>query len=321
MPPNCRIAGPRAIEEFWPIGEVSSRKERMRRHLPPLSALRAFEATARLGSVTKAAAELGRTHGAVSRQLRSLQEEAGLPLFDKAGTGLRLNARGEALREIVARTLDGLEQGWRRLRDEARGPSVQVACSATFAMRWLVPRLPDFYRTRPEVRLRLSMTTARELRHEGADLVIAWDRSGFPAGDQARAIRLGEVAFGPVCTPGHDLKVGPAGLRMPVRITHEHTTRAWELWQARAGLGVEAGGEASFPHTHLCIEAALAGLGVALVERRLVREELAAGRLVAPCSFVAFPDGLAAVPTSDRAISPAARAFLTWLAGSLGATA
>lgn len=289
----------------------------MRRHLPPLSALRAFEATARLGSVTKAAAELGRTHGAVSRQLRSLQDEAGIPLFDKAGTGLRLNAQGEVLREVVARSLDGLEQGWRRLRDDARGPSVHVACSATFAMRWLVPRLPDFYRAQPDVRLRLSMTTARELRHEGADLVIAWDRSGFPAAERARAIALGAVAFGPVCRHGYTLEIDAACLRIPVRITHEHTTRAWELWQAQAGLGVEAESELGFPHTHLCVEAALAGLGVALVERRLVRDELAAGQLVAPCSFVGFPDGLAAVPTSDRAASPAAGAFLAWLRGSL----
>lgn len=289
----------------------------MRRPLPPLSALRAFEATARLGSVTRAAAELGRTHGAVSRQLRALQEEAGIALFDKAGTGLRLNARGEALREVVARSLDGLAQGWTRLRDEARGPSVHVACSATFAMRWLVPRLPEFYRAQPEVRLRLSMTTARELRHEGADLVIAWDRSGFPAGERARAIPLAPVAFGPVCAPSYRLEVGAALLRLPVRITHEHTTRAWELWQAGAGLGVEAARELSFPHTHLCIEAALAGLGAALVERRLVREELASGRLVAPCSFVGFPEGLAAVPTSDRAASPAAVAFLAWLRESL----
>jgi DNA-binding transcriptional LysR family regulator len=242
-------------------------------------------------------------------------------LFDKAGTGLRLNAHGEALREVVARSLDGLEQGWKRLLDDARGPSVHVACSATFAMRWLVPRLPEFYRAQPDVRLRLSMTTARELRHEGADLVIAWDRSGFPASEQARAITQGEVAFGPVCLPGYRLVVGATRLQMPVRITHDYTTRAWEHWQAKAGFSVEAAAELSFPHTHLCIEAALAGLGVALVERRLVRDELTSGRLAAPCSFAGFPDGLAAVPTSERAASPAAGAFLVWLGESLVSSA
>ena len=93
----------------------------MTRRLPPLSTLRAFEATARLGSVTRAAGELGRTHGAVSRQIRALQDHAGLPLFEKAGTGLRLNAHGQALQAIVTGAFDTLEQGWSRLQDEASG--------------------------------------------------------------------------------------------------------------------------------------------------------------------------------------------------------
>lgn len=112
--------------------------------LPPLFSLRAFEATARLGSVTRAADELGRTHGAVSRQIRALQDHAGLALFDKAGTGLRLNAHGEKLRDVVAGALASLEQGWTRVLEEAQGQSLHVACSATFAMRWLVPHLAGF---------------------------------------------------------------------------------------------------------------------------------------------------------------------------------
>lgn len=285
--------------------------------MPPLSALRAFEATARLGSVTRAAEELGRTHGAVSRQLRALQDHAGTGLFDKAGTGLRLNPQGEALRQVVAGALDMLEQGWLRTLDEARGPSVHVACSATFAMRWLVPRLAGFYRRHPEVRVRLSMTSAREIRHQGADLVLAWDRLSYPERDQARAIRLADVAFGPVCALGYPAAVAGARLTCPTRIAHEHTSRAWDVWQANAGLLVAHGAELRFPHTHLCVEAALSGLGVALVERRIVRDDLDAARLVAPCGFVPFADGLAAVPASERAASPAARAFVAWIKEAL----
>jgi LysR family glycine cleavage system transcriptional activator len=289
------------------------------RRLPPLSALRAFEATARLGSVTRAAAELGRTHGAVSRQIRSLQDQAGFALFDKAGTGLQLNPSGQALLKVVAAALDGLERGWDRVLDEARGPAVHVACSATFAMRWLVPRLSAFYRAHPAIRLRLSMTTARELRHEGADLVIAWDRSSYPAGDLAGAVHLGAVAFGPVCAPGYKMTTDGTDLAFPVRVAHEYTSRAWTLWQAQSGRSVGFREELRFPHTHLCIEAALTGLGVALVERRLVQDELASGRLQAPCGFVDFGVGLAAVPTSERATSPAAHAFIAWLGATLAA--
>ncbi|UPG72797.1 LysR substrate-binding domain-containing protein [Roseomonas gilardii subsp. gilardii] len=282
-----------------------------------MSTLRAFEATARLGSVTRAAAELGRTHGAVSRQIRSLQEAAGFALFDKAGTGLRLNARGEALLRVVAGALDGLEEGWGRLLDEARGPVLHVACSASFAMRWLVPRLADFQQRHPGVRLRLSMTTAREVRFEGAELVIAWDRGSYPPAEQARAILFGPVAVGPVCAPFYPVRMEAGRLRMPVRIAHEYTDRAWDGWAAESGCVAAWEGELRFPHTHLCIGAALAGLGVAVAEQRLVAEDVAAGRLVAPCGFTALPERWGAVPFSDSVETGAGREFVTWLAGAL----
>ncbi|WP_340646123.1 LysR substrate-binding domain-containing protein [Phenylobacterium sp.] len=288
------------------------------RQLPPLSALRAFDATARLGSVTRAAEELGRTHGAVSRQIRGLQDHLGAPLFDKAGAGLRLNAQGQALHAVVAEALDRLEQGWRRARDEARGPGVHVACSATFATRWLAPRLADFYRGHPEVRVRLSMTSAREMRDEGADLVIAWDWKGFPAADRARAIPLAPVAFGPVCAPGYPFdEVLGAEIAVPCRIDHDFTSSAWDQWAAATGRRVSGATELSFPHTHLCIEAAITGLGVALVERRLISAELADGRLRAPCGFVVFGQGLVAIPSGDRYQSASASLFIDWLATAL----
>jgi LysR family glycine cleavage system transcriptional activator len=290
----------------------------MTRRLPPLSTLRAFEATARLGSVTRAADELGRTHGAVSRQIRALQDHAGLPLFEKAGTGLRLNAHGRGLQTVVAGALDTLEQGWSRLQDEANGPGLHVACSATFAMRWLVPHLAAFYRRHPDLRVRLSMTSAREIRHQRADLVIAWDRHSYPERDRERAIRLGDVAFGPVCTPRHPLTRKRRSLAFRTRIDHEFTSTAWTQWQEITGLAVTHDSELRFPHTHLCIEAALAGLGVALVERRMVADDITAARLVAPCGFTPFAEGIAAIPASERATSKAARAFVDWMAEELG---
>lgn len=289
------------------------------RPLPPLSTLRSFEATARLGSVTKAAEELGRTHGAVSRQLRALQVALGFPLFDKVGTGLRANRSGLALLRVVGGAFDDLEREWERLRSEARGPALHVACSATFAMRWMVPRLPDFYRSHPDMRLRLSMTTAQELRHEGADLVIAWDRSSYPAADRARAVHLAEVAFGPVCAPGYRVARSARRIAFETRIAHDFTSRSWDGWCERERVVPAFEREVRFPHTHLCIEAALGGLGVAIAEKRLVEDDLAAGRLVAPAGFAAFEDGLAAIPASERAGSPAAARFLAWLGDALAA--
>lgn len=279
------------------------------RDLPPLSLLRAFEATARHQSVTKAAEELFRTHGAVSRQLKLLQEHVGAPLFDKDGTGLKLNAHGQGLFALVTSVFEQLEQGYTRIRTQVKRSGLHVACSATFAMRWLVPNLADFYRQYPDVGIRLSMTSAREIRSEGADLVIAWDLTSYPEADRQRAIRLAPVAFGPVCAPGYQRRAATG-----TRITHDFTSSAWTYWdgQSTSTGKIGAGGEIAFPHTHLCIEAALSGLGVALVERRLVRKELSEGQLVAPWGFAELPFGLMALP-GDGAQPPDFDNFLRWL--------
>lgn len=292
------------------------------RELPPLSSLKAFDAVARLGSVSRAADELGRTHGAVSKQIRTLQDHLGASLFDKAGTGLKLNERGVDLAAVVAEGLDVLERGYGRLASEARAPSVHVACSATFAMRWLAPHLAGFSRDHPEVRVRLSMTSAREMHGEDADLTIAWDRRGYSSQDEARAVRLGEVSFGPVCTPGYPLQmVGRGVARAQRRIVHDFTSSAWDDWSALSDVRIEGDSEISLPHTHLCLEMALQGLGVALIEKRLIAQELSSGRLVAPYGFLVFPDGLAAIPSARRPMSRGASAFLSWLKAELAADA
>ncbi|MCA8489505.1 LysR substrate-binding domain-containing protein [Burkholderia arboris] len=281
------------------------------RALPPLSLLRAFEATARHQSVTKAADELSRTHGAVSRQLRLLQEHVGAPLFDKEGTGIKLNRHGQQLNSVVTSIFEQLEHGYAKVRDQVQRAGLHVACSATFAMRWLVPNLADFYREHPDVRIRLSMTSAREIRNEGADLVIAWDLTSYPENDLSRAMLLAPVTFGPVCSPAYR-----GSAETGIRIAHDFTSSAWTHWDERVNCGVGTGGEISFPHTHLCIEAALSGLGVALVERRLIRRELNEGQLVAPWGFVELPFGLMALP-ANRTPPANLDEFISWLRGRL----
>ncbi|CAB3625292.1 LysR substrate-binding domain-containing protein [Achromobacter pestifer] len=287
------------------------------RQLPPLSAVRAFEAIARTGSVTRAAEELCRSHGAVSRHLKLLQAHAGVPLFDKEGTGLKLTQAGATFYAAVRSSFDQLENAYERLAREAQGPGLHVACSATFAMRWLVPQLAVFYRDHPDIRIRLSMTSAREMRNEGADLLLAWDLSGYTDADQRRALMLAPVRFGAVCTPDYARRK-PADR---VRIAHEYTSSAWNQWEAITGEPVAQGGPLAFPHTHLCIEAALSGLGVALVERRLITRELQDGALTAPFGFVPFAGGLRALPATGRGGSAQADAFVAWLRAALAVSA
>lgn len=287
--------------------------------LPPLSTLRAFETVARLGSVSRAAEALGRTHGAVSKQIRGLQDHAGVAFFEKAGTGLRLTAAGTQFAGAVSQAFTALTQAYAAVAP-SDSPGIQVACSATFATRWLAPHLGGFARAHPEVRVRLSMTSARDMRHEtDADLIVLWDWLAYPEADRDRAIRLGEAVFVPVAAPGYPARLdAEGGLSAPCRIVHEHTSRAWALWTRRAGREVTAATTMAFPHSHLGIEAAVAGLGVALVEQRLVARELAEGRLVAVGEPVRFEEGFAAIPNATRPLSPAARLFVDWLTAELG---
>ena len=289
--------------------------------LPPLQTLRAFEAVVRLGSVSRAADELGRTHGAVSKQLRTLREGVGLPLFDKVGTGLRANAVGRELAAAIAAALGALSRRYGEVVREARSPKVQVACSATFAMGWLVPQLPGFARAHPDVRIQLSMTSARGMRDEHeADLVVLWDRSAFPPADQARAIRLADSRFGVVAAPDYPFRLTDGRLAAPRRILHDHTARAWDHWSAITAIRVEAPESISFPHTHLCLGAAIAGMGLAVAERRLAAADLDAGRLVAVTGFSEFTDGFAAIPRRSKAMSAETRLFVDWLSGALQAS-
>ncbi|MGY2051793.1 LysR substrate-binding domain-containing protein [Methylobacterium sp. JK268] len=288
----------------------------MVRVLPPLSALKAFEATARLGSVGRAALELGRTHGAISRQLRTLQDQAGIALFEKEGTGLRLSRQGEVFHRVVAGAFDDLERGYRQLQDDARGAVLHVVCSATFAVRWLVPRLADLDRQHPGLSIRLSMLSPRESA-EDADLFLTWDRLAFPLGPGETRVFLADTFFGPVCAPGYPVLRSAEGLAAERRIVQEHASRAWDAWQDATGCRLATTSDLLFPHTNLCIEAAAAGMGVALVEARLVRQELESGRLVALWGWLRVPDGLAVRPASARGEGAAGRAFVAWLKRAL----
>lgn len=291
----------------------------MQRPLPPLSTLRAFEAVARLGSVSRAAEELGRTHGAVSKQLRTLADHTRLMLFDKVGTGLRPNAAGMQLATAVSEALEVLSAGYAQVVREARSPGVQVACSATFAMRWLVPHMAEFTRRYPDIGVRLSMTSAQGMRDErDADLIVLWDWRSYPTEDQARAIPLGAASFGVVAAPDYPVTTDGRGrLSAPCRVVHEHTTRAWDDWETRSSVRLLAAETRSFPHSHLCIEAAVAGLGVTIAEHRLIARELDSGRLVQLGPFTPIHGGFVAIPHGRRPMSMQTRRFVDWLAAEM----
>jgi len=286
--------------------------------LPPLNALPAFEATARLGSMSAAAEELGRTHGAVSKQLAHLSEMAGVPLFQKDGTGVALTPEGQQLAEAVGPALAALGGSWQELRARADSPEIDIAISVTFAMRWLMPRMPRFYQRHPGAQVNFRMNGKVRVANSEVDALLTWDRLRWDYGDRRDVERLGDVAFGLVHAPAMPAKVFGKTFRVQNRCVQELPGDVWGAYGRLTGITVEAETRTAYEHTFLVIEAVLAGLGAGLIERRLVEQELADGRLVAPFGFLTIKNGFGAViPDRGRSRRPV-RQFLDWLREEAG---
>lgn len=281
--------------------------------LPPLSALPAFEATVRLGSMSAAAEELGRTHGAVSKQIAHLSDLAGVPLFAKQGAGVSPTEEGALLAAAVAPALKGLETAWLDLVSKADNPVLDVGISATFAMRWLMPRMPRFYQRHPDAQVNFKMTGKMRIPDSEVDLILTWDRLRWDFGDRSDIEILGDVAFGIVHAPGLNVNLDGRCITAPCRCVQELPGDVWGNYAGRTGVTVNLASILAYPHTFLVIEAALAGFGVALVEKRLVEEEIADGRLVAPFGFYAIPGGFGAIFPARGRTRRLPQAFLGWL--------
>lgn len=262
--------------------------------LPPLAALRAFEAAARLGSVSRAAAELHVTHGAVSRHVRALEQALGAALFAKAGRGLVLTPAGERLREAAGEAFARIGAAWGELRRQPAGAPLVLGCPGSLLARWLIPRLGRLEQALPAIRLHLA---AREQAPEphlpGLDAMLLLAAPPWPPDWQVAD--LGPERIGPVLSPRHPdaaRLLGSAPHRLldyPLLHTRSRP-QAWPDWAGAHAIAAEAlhyGGE--FEHLIYLLEAAVAGLGIAIAPQPLVSDDLASGRLVAPWGFVETP--------------------------------
>ena len=262
----------------------------MSRELPSLNALRAFEATARLGSVSRAAEELSVTHGAISRQLRVLEETLQQPLFVRQGRGIALTAIGEQLRDRVTDAFDQLRDGWAELRRQGDAAPFVLGCASSLLARWVIPRLDRLERDLPMLRLHLS-PEEDPLAPQRAepDAALALAAPPWPSAWQVHA--LAPERIGPVVSPRY---AGLARLldRDASALGDEallHTTsrpQAWPEWAQASGVTVKSlrYGQ-GFARLFFMLEAAVAGLGVGIAPEQLVRDDLTAGRLLAPWGF------------------------------------
>lgn len=258
--------------------------------LPPLTALRAFEATVRLGSVSAAAAELHVTHGAVSRQLHTLEQALGQPLLEKVGRGLQPTPAGQQLQLATHAAFEQVRSTWAALQPRpADGPLV-LGCPGSVLARWMIPRLETLKHDLPGLTLHLAAVEG-ELHPAlpGLDAVLLLGQPPWPAHwhvDVLAAECIGPV-FSPQLPQAASLAQAPPAQLLQLPLLHTTSRpQAWPTWLAAHGMpSAPPRLGQGFDHLYYLLEAAGAGLGVAIAPRQLVTADVANGRLLAPWGF------------------------------------
>jgi len=287
------------------------------RKLPPLNALRAFEAAGRYLSFTAAAEELLVTQSAVSRHVGALEDWLGVKLFFRRQRGIELTARGEAYFRALSSAFEQIDHATRRARDNADETLLRLKLPPTFAIRWLAPRLYRFKALHPEIEMRITTShSPGDFEREDVDIFVH-SEFGPPSGEGYLRL-LGEVLL-PVCSPrllerGPPLNQ-PVDLSRHVLLSSTNRPRDWPLWLAEAGVpGLEMRNAITFDNAALAYQAAIDALGVVMAQKALIQDDLDAGRLIAPLPQEAPTQGayyLAFHPNRPKA--PRVAAFETWL--------
>jgi LysR family transcriptional regulator, glycine cleavage system transcriptional activator len=290
----------------------------MTSRLPSLNGLRAFEAAARHLSFTNAAAELNVTQTAISHQIRRLEEELGIRLFVRQNRALTLTSAAKDYLPGIRAAFQDLRQATDRLLRKDNDHVLTISTLASFAAKWLLPKLASFQDAHPDIDVRITTSTDLvDFRKDNVDAALRYGRGQWPGLD---AVWLMADELFPVCSPA--LLTGDHPLRRPEDLAHHmllHTSGInddWRLWLTAAGLPVEAMArhELTFDLSLMTIQAAIDGLGVAIGRTSYVQDDIQKGRLVVPFDIAMPADaGFYLVSPDAAANTPKLAAFRTWL--------
>ena len=290
-------------------------------NLPPLNALKAFEASARLQSITLAAKELHVTHGAVSRQVKQLEEYLGITLLSKDGRGIKLTDAGMRLYQSSHEAFNLIHQACLDIKRQTQQAPFVLACPGSLLARWLIPRLEQLQHDLPDLRLQVITNAGDDnMQHSEADASLVFLDQACP--ESMHAYTLDNERIGPVLSPLYQhadaLRSAPAVqlLKEPLLFTHSRP-QAWPQWTQAQQLEASALTYAQgFEHLYYLLEAAVSGLGVAIAPEHLVRSDIANGRLIAPWGFVETSAKLVLL-TRKNQYRQHAQQLAQWLINSL----
>lgn len=255
----------------------------------PLGALRCFEAAARHESFTLAAEELGLTHGAVSRAVKTLEDHLGIALFDRRNRRVFLTDAGKSFAETISVSLGSIRATVRELRRRSSRGVIVLSCDPTLLMRWLIPTLPELQSEHPEIALQLVAASSQNaFEKEGADIAIRRGESADSA--EFHVITFMEEWVGPVCSPRfaarQNLPEGGVGAISNSTLLHTRTDpSAWSQWGHSNEVVFAGSGTETYDHLYLTLQAAASGLGLAIGSHATAKHDLESGVLVAPFGF------------------------------------
>ncbi|HYM26626.1 MAG TPA: LysR substrate-binding domain-containing protein, partial [Steroidobacteraceae bacterium] len=289
------------------------------RKLPPLNALKGFEATTRRQSVREAAEELCLTHPAVSHQIQLLEEEFGVALFSREGRSIVSTPEGRLFYGYARRALELLIEGSETIRRARAQRPLRVQTYVTASLRWLAPRIPRFAAAHPDVRLQLSTCAADwEFDESLGDVGLVYCETA--PGPSYHWVPLFDYRLFPVCTPQLRARLGARPqprdlLQLPLMVVYSEP-RNWDVWFESADVPYEPDAGVVVDTLALALEFALGGSGVALVNGPFVDDELASGRLVRPVDHeTQCPGGWGLICRQELRDQPRIRAFIEFLAG------
>jgi LysR family glycine cleavage system transcriptional activator len=297
--------------------------------LPPLQTLRVFEAAARFQSFTEAAEDLGVTQGAVSQQIKALEERIGVVLFNRAGRTVQATEDGISLARAVREGLGGLEQAIAELRQRRRRDDIIVGVLPGFAVQWLFPRLIRFEQSHPGIRVSVNASSdPAALSASEADIVVTYRADeAVESRTEAEEPLFGEHMF-PVCSPAYLEAHGPFEIPADMKncdllyddLPEDRGGRVmrkgagWGTWLAEAGLSEADFTIRRYTQSNIVVQAAIQGLGVALGRTPLVIDALRNGALVSPCGPVLISPFSYALVTPARGLTNSILdSFRTWL--------